>query len=62
MAQKWKKAEHVPRSWEGRWAWRYQEWDKTIEHVTVPVSFSREPHHCRMVWFMLNEPPAPPTT
>ena len=60
--RKWVKAENVPPEWENHWAWCYKDWDKSVERTIVPASFSREPRHCRGVWFMLNDPPAPPST
>lgn len=58
---KWVKAADVPKSWEGKQAWQYREWEPSDPIlIRVPQNYSRAAPHCEGVWFMLQNSPAPP--
>jgi hypothetical protein len=65
MSWRWKKAVDVPKSWEGRQAWRWNDWEGSgLQRQPyldfIPHRFSREINHCRGVWFKRMEIPKPP--
>jgi hypothetical protein len=59
---KWIKAEKVPKSWEGQEVWQWNEWQLEPRPFwnVVPKDISREPHHCKGVWYMKFVYPNPP--
>ncbi|MDB5612083.1 MAG: hypothetical protein JWP25_8983 [Bradyrhizobium sp.] len=61
MGWKWTRAVDVQESWEGEQAWRWEDGSKFKPHLDyIPEGFSREPHHCRGVWFKRMSIPKPP--
>ncbi len=60
MEIKWVRAEDAHKNLEGNRAWQYSERDDTMIIVTVPKGYSREPRHCKGIWFMEITQPAPP--
>lgn len=58
----WIRARDCPQSWEGEEVWQWNEWsgNRPFWNV-VPRGFSRDPHHCRGVWYMKFTYPAWPS-
>lgn len=61
MRGKWRKAQDVPKTWEGHRAWKWS-WFGSRQPLLcyVPDNFSRDPKHCEGIWFRLLDTPAPP--
>lgn len=58
----WVRAQDIPPSWEGEEVWQWNEWNGARPFWNVvPRGFSREPHHCRGIWYMKFVYPAWPT-
>jgi hypothetical protein len=63
---RWIEAPNVPKSWEGQEVWQWNAWQndgstRPFWNI-VPKDFSREPHHCRGVWYRKFVYPKPPKT
>ena len=56
----WMKAEDVPDAMEGMLAWEWSPNFQAVRLSRIPRGYSRDPHHCAGVWFMLASLPPPP--
>jgi hypothetical protein len=60
---KWRRAIDTPRSWEGKLAWQWnnwEPWDRAPHQTVIPVGFDRSTRACDGTYFMLLKCPKPP--
>ncbi len=60
---KWYRADELPKEYEGMWAWKYIFGPGPVDPLScerVPFGYSREPHHCKGVYYAPMVLPLPP--
>ena len=59
---RWITAEQIPKTWEGLEVWQWNEWEPNRHpfYSIVPPGFSRNPDHCKGIWYRLFVFPKPP--